>query len=132
MLALSRHWMGGWEEAMTMDAEIVNAVIESARFDMERGLSAWLSLNYGGSGQGFGGYLLYAPAGWAAHPGSLNYCGHFIWRVLEIAGVGDWSELPGRTIRVRRTFDKVEAIGHIIKDDWFDPTAEFAKLKGGE
>lgn len=111
------------------DITIKNAVIESARFDTERGLSAWLTLDYGGSGQGFGGYMLYLPKGWKYHGESGNYAGHFIWRVLEIAGVDDWSKLPGRTIRVKAEHSKVHAIGHIVKDDWFDPAADFAKMK---
>lgn len=109
--------------------EIKNAVISSAKFDTERGLSAFINLEYGGSGQGFGGYLLYAPEGWAAHSEKGNYAGHFIWRVLEIAGVDDWDRLKGKTVRVKATHSKVHAIGHIINDDWFDPEKEFEKLR---
>lgn len=112
-----------------MAIETKNAVIKSARFDTERGLSAWIDLDYGDSGgQGFGGYLLYAPEGWAAH-NAANYAGHFIYRVLEVAGATDWAKLPGRTVRVRAEHSKVHAIGHIVKDDWFDPASEFAVLK---
>lgn len=108
--------------------EIKNAVIESVRFDTERGLSAWVMLNYGGSGQGFGGYMLYAPKGWAAHNCGGDLTGHFIYRVLAVADVEDWSKLVGRTVRVKSDHGKVHAIGHIIKDDWFDPSEEFAEL----
>lgn len=110
--------------------ETKNAVIKAAKFDTERGLSAWLTLDYGSSGQGFGGYLLYAPSGWAAHNAPGNFAGHFIWRCLEIAGVDDWSKLPGRTIRVRADHNKVHAIGHIVEDKWFDPGAEFDSIRG--
>lgn len=110
------------------DIEVKNAVITGVKFDLERGLSAWIYLDYGGSGQGFGGYLLYAPHGWAAHT-APNFTGHFIWRVLEVAGVDDWSKLTGRPLRVKADHSKVHAIGHIIKDDWFDPAAEFARLR---
>lgn len=115
---------------MTEPVEITNAVIKSATFDTERGLSAWLSLDYGGTAQGFGGYLLYAPSGWKAHEHKGNFAGHFIWRCLEIAEVDDWSKLKGRTIRVKRSHSKVHAIGHIIKEDWFDPSADFKALEG--
>jgi hypothetical protein len=110
------------------DYEIKNAVIQSARFDTERGLSIWVGLDYGGSGQGFGGYLLYGPKGWKAHENAANYAGHFIWRLFEVAGVTEWSKLPGRTVRVKANHSNVQAIGHIVKDDWFDPKAEFAEL----
>ena len=110
------------------EIETNNAVITDARFDTERGLSAWLPLDYGGSGQGFGGYLLYAPKGWITHESDGNFAGHFIWRVLEIAGVDDWKKLPGRTIRVLADHGKVHAIGHIIKNDWFNPAEEFKAM----
>lgn len=110
--------------------ETKNAVIQSARFNTERGLSAWLTLNYGGASvQGFGGFLLYAPDGWAAHKAPGNFAGHFIWRCLEIAEVDDWGKLPGRTIRVRASFSGVNAIGHIVKDDWFDPRKDFEAIQ---
>lgn len=112
-----------------MTIETRNAVIESANFDTERGLSAWLILDYGGTGQGFGGYMLYLPSDWAHHKGQANYAGHFIYRCLEIAGVDDWAKLKGRTIRVKADHSKVHAIGHIIKDDWFDPAKEFDRLR---
>jgi hypothetical protein len=106
-----------------------NAVIDDVRFDTERGLSAWVYLDYGNAGkQGFGGYLLYAPKGWADHGNKGNFAGHFIWRVLEIAGVDDWAKLKGKTVRVRAEHNKVHAIGHIVKDDWFYPSEEFKAL----
>ncbi len=115
------------------DGEIKNAVIKAVKFDTERGLSAWLTLDYGGSGQGFGGFLLYAPKDWAGHNHGGNFAGHFIYRCLEIGGVDDWAKLVGKTIRVRS--DRaglgglIVAIGHIIKDDWFNPREEFAALE---
>ena len=111
-----------------------NAVIESAtiRNDDHGLLSAWLTLDYGGSGQGFGGYALYLPDQFKHHkPSGPNYAGHFIWRVMEIAGVSEWSKLPGKTIRVRAKHKGVEAIGHIVKDDWFEPKADFDAMKNG-
>lgn len=114
-----------------MTIETRNAVIEKATItnDDHGLLSAWLSLNYGGSGQGFGGFALYLPKDFTHHdPSGPNYAGHFIWRVMEIAGVLEWSQLPGKTIRARCEHSKVHAIGHIVKDDWFDPSADFERM----
>jgi hypothetical protein len=108
--------------------ETRNAVITGARLTTaDRGLlSAWLYLDYGGISQGFGGYALYLPKTFTHHKQD-GIAGHFIWRVMEVAGVEEWDELEGKTIRVRCSHSKVEAIGHIIKDDWFDPEKDFAQ-----
>ena len=78
--------------------EIKNAIITSATIATEDYglLSAWLQLDYGGACQGFGGYALYLPKSFTHHR-LESYAGHFIWRVMEIAGVTDWAKLPGNT-----------------------------------
>jgi len=50
-------------------------------------------------------------------------------RILEIAGAESWDELKGKTIRVRKTdeWGSIISIGHIIKDDWFNPEEELSK-----
>jgi hypothetical protein len=107
-----------------------NAVITSATItNADHGcLSAWIYLDYGGTCQGFGGYALYLPKSFTHHGGS-NICGHFIWRVLEIAGVDRWEDLIGKTIRVRAEHSSIEAVGHIIKDIWFNPSVEFKEME---
>jgi hypothetical protein len=113
--------------------ETCNAVIKSARItDDDHGfLTVWLDLDYGGSGQGFGGYTLYLPKTYSHHANSLraNYAGHFIWRVMEVAGVSNWSNLPGKTIRAIKEHTKVHAIGHIVKDDWFFPAKDLDAMR---
>lgn len=116
------------------DYEIKNARIESASIRFDRGcfLSVTLGLNYGGSGQGFGGYVLGAKTGQGAKAEAANregFAGLFIVRVMEIAGVDDWSDLVGKTIRAEASFSDVRRIGHILKDDWFSPAEEFKKLR---
>lgn len=112
-----------------MQKEIKNAIIDSAVItsDDHGCLSSWIGLDYGnGTHQGFGGFVLYLPKSFTHH--ELNsVAGHWIWRVMEIAGVTDWSKLVGKTIRVKSDYSGVEAIGHIVKDDWFCPKEEFGK-----
>ena len=115
---------------MRDEYEIKNAIIEDARItsDDHGLLSAWVTLDYGGCGQGFGGYALYLPKSFTHHK-LESVAGHFIWRVMEVAGVSDWSKLKGKTVRVRCRFDKVAAIGHIVKEDWFCPDEDFKALR---
>ena len=114
---------------MNEPIETKNAVIERATIDADcHGcMSAWLYLDYGGSGQGFGGWALYLPKSFTHHK-LESVAGHFIYRVMQIAGVDEWSKLTGKTIRVKSDMGKVHAIGHIVKDDWFEPSVDFKKL----
>jgi hypothetical protein len=109
-----------------MNREIKNARIESTSLGFDRVFSCWLHLDYGGSGQGFGGYCLWnlnnsASATWGAE---------FIERILNTVGVQYWEELKGKHIRVdAEKFGKIHGIGHYLKDDWFYPQKDLAYLQ---
>lgn len=113
-----------------MEMEFKNAVIDSAIIDTgDRGLlTAWLHLDYGGSGQGFGGFILYLPKDFRHHTIKGDHAGHFIFRCMQIAGVESWDKMKGKTIRVKCNHSKIEAIGHIVKEDWFCPSEDFEKM----
>lgn len=109
---------------------IKNAIIKSAEISTgDRGLlDCWLQLDYGGNCQGFGGFSLYLPQSWKHHK-LMSVAGHHIFRIMEVAGVDKWSDLPGKTIRVAGTDDRITSIGHIVKDDWYTPSEDFQKAR---
>jgi len=113
---------------------IKNAIITEAKIhnDEHGCLGSWLSLDYGNSsGQSFGGYALYLPESFKNHDKKFGGAGHWIWRIMEIAGVSEWSQLKGRTIRVKveDSQSSITAIGHIVDENWFNPTEEFKEGK---
>jgi hypothetical protein len=110
--------------------DVKNAIITSAELMIERGLlSSYIFLDYDAGCQGFGGYPLYLPENFTHSDSNHNYAGHWIYKILEIADVNHWSKLAGKTIRVKADHDKVHEIGHIIKNIWFNPKEEFAKMQ---
>lgn len=113
------------------DGDIKNAIIQSAQLDIgDRGfLQGWLMLDYGGTCQGFGGWMLCRPSNSNEFGLAGNYGGVWLTRVMEVAGVGEWSALVGKTIRAKSSHSKVHAIGHIVKDDWFAPAIDFARIE---
>lgn len=104
-----------------MNREIKNAQIESTQLGFERGvMSCWLILDYGGSGQGFGGYCL-----WNLNKDShATWGAEFIEAVLNVVGVQKWEDLKGKHIRVDAEHGKVHGIGNLLKDNWFYPKGE--------
>lgn len=110
--------------------EIRNAVIESTVIDTgDRNLlTAWLTMDYGGACQGFGGYALYLPKDFTHSTMKGDYAGHFIFRCMQIAGVKSWDHVKGKAVRVKCNHSGIEAIGHIVKDDWFNPSEDFKKM----
>jgi hypothetical protein len=107
--------------------EIKNAIIKSAKITMEdhNVLTAWVDLDYGNSCQKFGGYTLYLDKGFKHHE-TKSFCGHFIARLMDISGVKRFEEIAGKSIRVKASREGIDAIGHIIKDDWFYPSIDFS------
>lgn len=99
--------------------EIQNGIIKSVQIHIEDHgiLTAWLHIEHGWGNQGFGGYGLY-------YPDKPDNMGKFIWRCLETLEVHDWSELRGKTLRIKIDDGLIRSIGHIIRDQWFTPSEE--------
>lgn len=97
-------------------------------------------LDYGGAGQGFGGYALDGPR----KDSQGEFVGRFgsaagmqcIMDLLNALGVDRWEKLPGTVCRVRSgsAWGKgpIEEIGHYMKDQWFSHEASFAKHADAE
>lgn len=92
-----------------------NATIESTRLGSEGHgiLTIFVNLDYGGSGQSFGGHDL-------RPEGALL---KWVENILRVVGAARWEDLVGLHCRVRRDNPRgpVVAIGHIIEDKWFTP-----------
>jgi hypothetical protein len=107
--------------------KIKNAIIEdvSLGFECHGILSSYITVSYGGSGQGFGGYAF-----------GGDYTDYWIRGVLKALDLEDWSKMKGTSVRVKVDGDgnfggKIVAIGHIIKDQWFYAEKD-AQQKDGE
>ena len=108
----------------------VNAKIESTHLGFEDHgiMTFWITLNYGGSHQGFGGYALDNPQDGKRVPTVL--VGHAVQRILKVVGVSKWEDLKGKYVRVKRTEVGATAIGNILENEWFDPSEEFQAIIG--
>jgi len=111
--------------------EIKNAIIEKTTLGKEDHgiMTAFLTLNYGGSGQGFGGYSFDRYDKKQKRRIGSSYGCEFIMRVLKVVGVNNWEDLEGKHIRVKADSGKVYAIGNIIEDEWFSPEDLYEELK---
>jgi hypothetical protein len=107
-----------------IDIEIKNAIIDKVQiFIKDNGnLSIFLDLDYGKCQQSFGGYDFQVGIN------LYNYFGHFIWRLMKIVNVSNLDDLVGKPVRVKCDFSQVYAIGHFLKDEWFDPSVEYMKM----
>lgn len=115
-----------------MSTEIKNAVIESTMLGWEDHgiLTCYINLDYGGSGQAFGGYALDQPVfGKEESRTSRQFKGRygtaygmqFVAEVMKALGVDSWEKLKGLHCRVEAEHIKVHRIGHFLKDQWFSP-----------
>ena len=106
-----------------MAERIENALIRSVWLGIEDHglLSAFVHLDYGNAGQGFGGYNLGCTG--------ANYCGLFVRRTLEVVGSDDWAKLVGKPCRAKIADGLVVAIGHFLDDKWFKAGDELRALE---
>jgi hypothetical protein len=105
------------------EIKVRNATIRTVSLGYEDHdiMTAFLHLDYGNSGQGFGGYCLGGEFGI-----------EFIKAVLDTLDVRSWEDLPGKSCRAKGNWGHVTAIGHFLEDKWFNPKELAKKLGVGE
>lgn len=115
------------------EQEIKNAKVTSTMLGVEDHgiLSFWIYLDFGGSGQGFGGWALDGKPAvrFSGERQPSATCGAIIAAILKAVGVDTWEALPGQIVRVRGTHSQITAIGHALKDQWCEPAEVFRKLE---
>jgi hypothetical protein len=113
--------------------KIENAIIEDTMLGIEdHGIgTCFLYLKMDGTGQGFGGYALWSPNQLKneINKPKVDYCGLWLTKILEITECSKWEDVKGKLIRISHTMDKIDGIGHIIKDKWFYPEAEINAIQ---
>lgn len=97
--------------------EIKNAKIDSTMLGYEGHgiLTVEITLDYGGSMQGFGGYQL-------SDPHDFH---RWITELIKVVGVELWENLKGKYIRVECESGwngKIIRIGNLLEDKWFKPS----------
>lgn len=108
-----------------------NAQIISVKLGEEHGqLSATLMLEGKGWCCGFGGYAL---DHWFSHPGEyVSEDGYgAIIELMKTIEVDSWECLKGQYVRaiIGGWGEKIYAIGHLIKDQWFSWDDYFATVR---
>lgn len=110
-----------------------NAKITSTMLGIEDHgvLTVYLTLDYGGAGQGFGGHVLDGPYDEATKRRADSAAfALYVRRVMEVVGVNSWEALKGQFCRVRQSHSKVHAIGNLLEDKWFFPEEELKAFLG--
>jgi hypothetical protein len=82
----------------------------------------------GGVSQGFGGYFLDTWDDKRRSRVGTAYGTEFIRRTLAALDIDAWEKLPRTYCRVLADYSKIHAIGHIFKDQWFEPAKDLAFL----
>lgn len=101
--------------------QLRNAKITSTTLGFEDHgiLTAYIHLNYGSSGQSFGGFG-FGPTK-SEFETNNGFGASFIATVLDIVDVDKWENISGRAVRVIHDHERVYAIGHLIENKWFYP-----------
>jgi hypothetical protein len=108
---------------------ITNGIIKEVSLCIEDHgfLTIYLTIEMSNGSQCFGGYSLGGDM-----TDTHNWAGIWIRQIFEVAGVDNWKDIKGKAIRVMYRKDgynqPISAIGHIVKEKWFDPESDFGNF----
>jgi len=71
----------------------------------------------------FGSYSTYLSRTYKQHS-VRSSTGHWIYRIMQVAGVDEWDQLVGRKVLARQDGERTTAIGSISGGEWFVPADE--------
>ena len=110
-----------------MEDGIYNAKIEGAQLMFEDHGCLILNLYtvHSGGHQAFGSVNIMNRATKTFERTGGNVAGWYIKRVFDVCEVDSFDQLVGKTIRIKEVDGIIRAIGHIIKEDWFEPRVDF-------
>lgn len=105
--------------------KIENARITKASITMEDHgyLTFWIYLEGGGWGCGFGGYCIGQGFLGSDTFEAENRKGlEAMMRIMNVVGVEKWEDLEGKYVRCKTKgwADKIDEIGNILKNQWFN------------
>lgn len=115
------------------ETRIENGMVKSTMLGVEDHgiLTAFLHIDGGGWGCGFGGYSFDTYDKSKEKRVGSAYGTTFIMRVLDVLEVDTWEKLPGTPCRCETggIGGTITRIGHFMKDKWFDPKVLADELK---
>jgi hypothetical protein len=107
----------------TVNARIVDVAIEIEDHGL---LTMMVTVDYGGSRQGFGGFAHHSEHYSGIGVKSLEI---FIWNLLDVTGTSKLSNVVGKSVRVKKNHGLIKGIGHFLEDKWFYPSDTFQELQ---
>ena len=53
-----------------------------------------------------------------------DFTGYFLNELLKTVGVKKFTDLVGKNVRIEHSWDRIEKIGNILENEWFNFTAK--------
>lgn len=106
---------------MGTHSDLFNARITAVSLGIEDHgiLTSYLTMDFRGGGQGFGGYNL----------NDENYLGAWIRGVMKALKLDEWDKVKGQLCRVERAGGLLIGISHIVDSTWFYPKRVFEEME---